>query len=316
MNPSVQGYTAAVLGGVPSDRLPGVAADLASFHQLLDASSELRASLTDTALSGPVRRAVVADLLAGKVSAEAARIAAYAVGAVSAPEVPLAVDWVASSARHFAEQIGDVEAPMGHLSARRRVGGYATAVFEDLPTPALDEIEDELFRFTRTVESSPALRGALADRDLPVEVRQGVVDQLLASRVQPATLALARYAVAAGRPRDIVGTLDYLVVATATARGWRVARVHAAREVGETERAALSQALTTLAGAPVQLQVSVDPALLSGVLVRLGDMQVDATARGRLEALHEHLLVRAWDEALDMTPNPEHDRDSHDEGAH
>jgi hypothetical protein len=40
---------------------------------------------------------------------------------------------------------------------------------------------------------------------------------------------------------------------------------------------------------PVELQVELDESLLSGARIRIGDLQVDATARGRLDTLREHL---------------------------
>ena len=117
-----------------------------------------------------------------------------------------------------------------------RVGGYAAAVFEDLPSDRLEEVEDELFRFARTVESTPALRDVLVDRDRPLAVRQGVADQLLTGKVHPATLRLVDYAVAGGRPRTWWAPSSGWSSRPPRARGWRVARVRAAHEIDEHER--------------------------------------------------------------------------------
>ncbi len=61
-----------------------------------------------------------------------------------------------------------------------------------------------------------------------------------------------------------MATLDALVEDAARARGWRVARVQAADEVDDTQRASLEEALARLAGNPVDLQVTLDP-VCSGV---------------------------------------------------
>ena len=71
---------------------------------------------------------------------------------------------------------------LGRLGSRNRVSGYAAAVFETVTVAELEEIEDQLFRFARTVESNRRLRAALGDRDLPVAVRQQVIAQLLGTR--------------------------------------------------------------------------------------------------------------------------------------
>ncbi|HEY6472428.1 MAG TPA: F0F1 ATP synthase subunit delta [Acidimicrobiales bacterium] len=294
MNPALQGYTAAVAEAAGPGALGGIATDLEAIEQLVLANAQLRAALTDTTVSGPSRRAVMLELLDGKVSEEARRLAAYASGAVLAPEVPSALGWLAARVRHLTEGLDD-EPSLSLMSSHRRVGGYAAAEHEGMSNDELESMEDDLFRFSRIVASTPALRAALTDRDLEAPARQGVVNQLLEGKVPDTTLRLVRYVIAGGRARDFVGTLDYLVEATAKARGWRIARVSAAQPIDDTQRNELSGSLSTLAGGPVELQVEVDESLLSGARIVIGDLQVDATARGRLEALREHLTPAGWE---------------------
>ena len=294
MNPSLQGYTAAIAETAGPAALGPMAADLEAIEQLVLSNPQLRAALTDTAVAGPARRAVVLDLLEGKVTSEARRLAAFACMVVEAPEVPNALGWVSTRVRHLDEGL-DEEPGLSLMQSRRRVGGFATALYEDMSTAGLESLEDDLFRFARIVEATPALRGALSDRDLAVEARRGLVMQLLEGKLPATSVALASFAVSGGRARDIVGTLDYLVELTARARGWRIARVRAAAPIDDTQQAELTESLGTLAGAPVELQVEVDETLLSGALIRIGDLQVDATARGRIDALREHFAPSGWE---------------------
>jgi F-type H+-transporting ATPase subunit delta len=277
--------------------LGAVARDAESIEQVVLANPALRAALSDTAVPGASRRAVLLDLLDGKVAAPARRLAAFAAMTVGAPEVTGALGWVATRLRHAAEGQPLVEPPLSLSASRRRVGGYATAVFEDLSMGELESLEDDLFRFSRIVAATPALRGALADRDMPLPVRLGLVTELLEGKVPATSLALVRYAVTGGRARDIVGTLDHLVDLAAQARGWRIAHVRAAAPIDDAQRAALGESLTALTGAPVELQVVIDESLLSGARIRIGDLQVDATARGRIDALREHLAPAGWQPA-------------------
>ena len=294
MNPALQGYSAAVVEAASPPALGGVVADLEAIEQLVLSNMPLRAALSDTAIPGVSRRAVMLDLLNGKVSPEARRLAAYACMAVSAPEVSGALGWLATRVRHLSEGL-DEEPPLSLTQSRERVGGYAAAVHEDMTNAELESLEDDLFRFARIVASTPPLRTALTDRDLGVAARQAVVTELLSGKVPATTERLARYAVIGGRARDIVGTLDYLVELTAQARGWRIARVRAAAPIDDAQRSALSDSLGTLAGQPVELQVEVDESLLGGALIRIGDLQVDATARGRIDALREHITPGGWE---------------------
>ena len=201
--------------------------------------------------------------------------------------MPVALDWLA----HRAGPSTGATSPCSATSPPgERIGGYATAVFEEATTTELEEVEDQLFRFARIVAANPELMAELTDRDVPVELRLAVVTELLSGKVEAATERLVRFVVVGGRPRDFVGALDWLVERTAAARGWRVARVRAAEELGEPQRDQLAQALSRLSGNPVELQVTLDPDLLGGVVVNIGDLQVDATARGRLDRLREELL--------------------------
>jgi F-type H+-transporting ATPase subunit delta len=297
MNPTLQGYASAVFEAAGPVSLAGLAGDLEAVDQLVQSNAPLRAALTDTTVRGADRRAVMLDLLDGKVTAPARRLAAFACSVVRAPDVPAAVAWVATRARHEAEGQHYDETPLSLTQSRQRVGGFASALHEDLSHGELESLEDDLFRFARIVSATPALRAALVDRDIDVAARQGLVSQLLEGKVQPGTVSLARFAVAGGRARDIVGTLDWLVEQTARARGWRIARVRSARPIEEAQQSTLAESLAGLAGAPVELQVVIDDALLSGAVIQIGDLQVDASARGRIDALREHLMPGGWEDS-------------------
>jgi F-type H+-transporting ATPase subunit delta len=225
------------------------------------------------------------------VSAPAARIAAYAAFSSPAQDVPSSITEGALRARALVEDRAVEEPALSVLAARRRVGGFAAAVFEDEPVATLDGVEDDLFHWARAIASSDPLRRALTNRDLPAEERTGLVTALLGGRAHPVTVRLATYAVVGGRARDLLGTLDWLVDAVAAERGWRVARVWSAREVDEDSRERLAETLRTLVGRPVELEIDLQPTLLGGVLVEVGDLRVDATARGRLDAFREHLTT-------------------------
>jgi F-type H+-transporting ATPase subunit delta len=298
VNPKLQGYASAVFEEVAPGELAALAAELRSIEQLVVGTPALRAALTDTAVSGASRQAIMRDILEGKVSAAARKASSFAVSAVAAPDAVSALDWLTLRASRLAEGIVEPELPLSLMRARDRVGGYAQALFESMTSGELENMEDDLFRFARVIASTPALRRALVDRDLSIEARQGLVSQLLEGKVQDPTLALVRYVIAGGRARDIVGTLDWLVEQTAVARGWRIARVRAAAPVEDAQRTGLTETLGSLAGSPVELQVVVDPTLLSGAVIEIGDLRVDATARGRLNALREHLVPGGWDDKL------------------
>lgn len=287
MLPMLEGFAGALLGSLDGAARTTVAGELTSLEQTVLARSDLRAALTDTSITGPVRGQVLGQLLEGKVHVATRRLAVYAATCAPAQDVPHSIAELAIMARSF-NDTGAVQLPsLGLMAARRRVSGFADALLEEIDVEGFAQIEDELFSWARAVEGNLELRRLLLDRDAPLEARLGLTEQLLASRVHPVTLRIARYVVEGGRPRDVVGTLDFLVDYVARARDWRVARVHTARALDESSREQLTRSLAVLTGKNVELQVAEDPALLGGVLVEVGDLRLDATTRGRLGTLHD-----------------------------
>jgi F0F1-type ATP synthase delta subunit len=295
----LEGFATAVLGRLDTASLATVTADLEAFDVTIQSRADLSAVLTDTSITHVARGQVVNDLLENKVSPEALRISVYAATAVPAQEVPHAMDDLVYAARTL-KDTGEFHHPsLGLLDARRRVAGFADALLDEIDTENFSNVEDDLFRWARTVEGNADLRHLLLDRDAPLEARLGLTNQLLEGKVNPVSLALAQFTIVGGRPRDVVGTLDYLVNYVAQSRDWRVARVRTARELSDDSQHDLVESLHALTGKDVELQIADDPSLLGGVLVEIGDLRLDASTRGRLGALRDAVASgRALESAL------------------
>ena len=293
MHPSLRGYAVAVVeSAVESNDADRVVDELAQVEELIARQSDLAAVLTDSAVPLVARRGVVEELFTSRVHPETLRLVLRAVADGRADQFPVAMHDVRELTRVLVEI--PVEADLedsvrGRTAVRALLAGYCAAVFENLAVSSIEQVEDELFRFARIVESSPDLRSTLSDPGRSRSDRKALVSSLLDGRVEPATVRLVRSTLDVPA-RDLVQLLDWLVERAADARGWRVARVHAARAVDGTERTGLEEALRRLTGVPVELQVTLDPDLLGGVVVQVGDLLVDASARHRLEQLQEHLL--------------------------
>ncbi|MFZ1062111.1 MAG: F0F1 ATP synthase subunit delta [Acidimicrobiales bacterium] len=283
----LEGYAAALLESLDATELATVVREFNSLEQTVLSRSDLRAVLSDTSIAGVARGLVLRDLLEGKVHPTTLRLAVFAATNVPAQEVDHAIAELSVVARVLESSGSFHQTSLGLLEARRRVGGFADALLDQVDTSNFDDIEDGLFRWARTVEANIELRRLLLDRDAPLESRLGTVRQLLAGKVDDVTLRLCCYVIEGGRPRDVVGTLDFLVDYVARARDWRVARVHTARPLDRASQTQLVGSLTTLTGKNVELQIAEEPSLLGGVLVEVGDLRLDATTRGRLGVLHD-----------------------------
>ncbi|HEX3541702.1 MAG TPA: ATP synthase F1 subunit delta [Acidimicrobiales bacterium] len=165
---------------------------------------------------------------------------------------------------------------------------YAEALFEIARAEGnLDRVEDELFRFARTLEGSDDLRMTLTDKSIPAERRQRVVEELLGGKASPVTVALISFVVAVGRGRNLPEIIDKLVARSAEQRREAVAEIRTAFPLDEDHRRRLATALERATGKRVDVKEVVDSSVLGGVVAVIGDTVIDGSIRHRLEQLRE-----------------------------
>ncbi|MDR1432683.1 MAG: F0F1 ATP synthase subunit delta, partial [Propionibacteriaceae bacterium] len=143
----------------------GLAEELFAVVALLDGQPGLRNALSDPTASEEARTQLAAALFAQRVSAGAAKI----VSAAAQQRWGSAVDMVAALDR----QGNRVLIALAQLDGK------------------LDQVEDELFRFSRVVAADPALQAAIDDRGAELSRRRQLVSDLLAGKTDPVTLSLA-----------------------------------------------------------------------------------------------------------------------------
>jgi F-type H+-transporting ATPase subunit delta len=176
------------------------------------------------------------------------------------------------------------------MAEEDRVSAYATALFEVARAEgSLERVEAELYQVARAIESNDELRSKLTDQALPVELRQGIVEDLLEGRAQPVTKFLVSFVVGAGRARDLPKIIDRMVQRTAEDRAEALAEVRSAIPLDDDQQRRLADALSARTGKKVQVMVTVDPSILGGIVATIGDTVIDGSIRRRLEQLKESL---------------------------
>jgi F-type H+-transporting ATPase subunit delta len=223
---------------------------------LLDSESALRRTLSDPAVPSDRRASLVDALLRARIG-------------------PLALDVVRATVRRRWSQ------PVDLVDALELLAIEAQLVVAE-SEGALDDVEDELFRFGRVVAANADLRAALTDRSFPAERKVAILRDLLADRVRPVSLTLLERAVTAARGRLLDDWLTELAELAAERRQRLLAVVRVAHPLDAGQLARLAAALRDVYGSEMQLQVEVDPAVLGGVLVRVGGEVIDGTVVHRL----------------------------------
>ena len=243
-----------------ADVLPGtgdlrkVGEDLFGTADLLRAEPGLRRVATDVSIPGEAKAGLVRDVLSGKVSDEALEVVTTAV----------AQRWTA------ARDLADAIEQLGVVSVVRSAADQA------------DRLEDELFAVAQLVQGNPDLREALSDPARSRKDKSGLVSGLLAEKVLPATVSLVQQSLS-GSHRTVGVALAAYQKAAAEVREQRVATVRVARPLAASERERLQAVLSRTYGRTVHLNVVVDPEVIGGIRVDIGDDVIDGTVASRLD---------------------------------
>lgn len=144
------------------------------------------------------------------------------------------------------------------------------------------ELSDELFELRRIIDHNPTLRDALSDPARSVADKSELVDSLLAGKVQPATLTLAKQALAGSYGTVSAALSAYRTLAGDTF-GESVATVYVATPLSDDQAARLAATLQRNYGRPVHTNVVVDASVLGGIRVEIGDDVIDGSVASRLD---------------------------------
>ncbi|WP_432155831.1 F0F1 ATP synthase subunit delta [Streptomyces sp. bgisy153] len=234
-----------------------LADELAAVTALLDREVSLRRVLTDPAQAGEAKAELVQRLLGAQVSGTAADLVAGMVRS----------RW--SQSRDLVDALEEL-ANTADLTAAQRAG-------------TLDNVEDELFRFGRIVSGNTELRAALTDRKATVSAKGELLRSLLGGRADAATGRLVTRLVTAPRGRSLEAGLDSLSKLAAERRDRIVAVVTSAVPLSDVQKQRLGAALAKLYGRTMHLNLDVDPEVVGGIRVQVGDEVINGSIADRIE---------------------------------
>ncbi|TPQ23069.1 F0F1 ATP synthase subunit delta [Streptomyces sporangiiformans] len=234
-----------------------LADELAAVTALLDREVSLRRVLTDPAQAGEAKAELVGRLLAGQVGGPTADLVSGMVRS----------RW--SQPRDLVDALEEL-ANTADLTAAQKAG-------------VLDEVEDELFRFARIISSNTELRAALTNRAAGAAAKSELVHSLLGGRAKAGTVRLVTRLVTAPRGRSLEAGLESLSRLAADRRDRMVAVVTSAVPLSDPQKRRLGAALAKLYGRQMHLNLDVDPEVLGGIRVQVGDEVINGSLADRLE---------------------------------
>ena len=252
-----------LVADLDADGLTKLSDDLASTVKLLRREPVLARHLADPSSGSAAKGRLVERLLSGKVSDSALDTLKTATSQrwSSTSDLPRAIQHIARLA----------------LLVRAESDGQ------------IEDVEDQLFRFSRILDTEPRLITLLSDYSAPLDGRISLLNNVLARRASKNTADLLRQTVEllhGERADESVRELANLAVSR---RGEVVAHVSAASELTDAQSERLTQLLTRIYGHPISLQLHIDPALLGGLAIAVGDEVIDGSLASKLASAETHL---------------------------
>ena len=241
-----------------------VADELFGALDVLDSSAALRRSLTDPAREPDQRAAVVGSLFGRQAHGST----------VAVLEAVVAKRW-------------SRERDLGDAVEALAVTVVATQAEKD-GLPGLEALESALLGFRRTVASSHEVQRALTEPQAPAQVKQQLAQRLSADSSAEARLLIDRAVIAPRGLRPEVLVERFAEQVAARQQRW-IAQVTAAKPLDASHEQRLSASLDRYFGRELRLDVVVDPAVVGGIRVQVGDEVVDSTVSSRINDLHRRL---------------------------
>jgi F-type H+-transporting ATPase subunit delta len=248
---------------VPSADLGRLGADLFAVLNLIDREHGVRRAVSDPSAAADAKDALVRALLENQISPAALGLVADVVR----------LRWSKPAELSDALENLAVTAEAARAEAEGRV----------------DDLEDELFRFSRVIEREHDLRAALVARNLPDDRKAAVLNDLLDGKVTAAALTLVTELVLRPRGRSLEGGLAEYGRLVAQRRQRLVAVVRTPVDLSADQRTRLAGVLAAAYGHQVHLNIEIDPSTLGGLSVQIGDEIIDGTIAGRLDDVRRRL---------------------------
>lgn len=147
------------------------------------------------------------------------------------------------------------------------------------------QIESELFTFHAVVSSDDGLELALSDKLGRTEAKAGLVESLLGGKASEQTVAIVRHLVLLPRGRRIGEMLEYAASVVADQADTIIATVTSARPIDASRLDRLKAGLARRYGRDITLNQVVDPTVVGGLRVQIGDDVIDGSVATRLHDL-------------------------------
>ena len=171
---------------------------------------------------------------------------------------------------------------------------YALALYEEARSAgAVDRVDDDMAAIGDALDGSRELATALTSPLVARAKKEAILDRLFGSAVGELTMRFLKLLLAKEREGEMPNVVRAYRALRDEQRGVVEATVRTALPLGADEADRLRAALEARTGKSVRMRIEIDPSLLGGLVVRVGDVVYDRSAAHQLHTLREQLAERA-----------------------
>lgn len=243
--------------------LKAMAHDMLRVTDTLDANSQLRRIVTDPAADPEAKAQLIDNVFRGKIHDDV-------------------VDLAMGMARAHWSDEDDFAASIGRIAA--------FAVMDDAERKGkLVQLADEMFAVEQFLTKERRLRDAFSDKLKTPEQRMKLVTDVFEGHLSEHTLLMLKRMVWAPRHAGVISALRTHTQIAAERRDRQVAVITAAMPLTEEQMEKVERILASRYGMNVQIHVRIDPEIVGGMRIVIGDDIVDGTLSSRLAAIQRDL---------------------------
>jgi len=168
---------------------------------------------------------------------------------------------------------------------------YAHAMFElALEGDMLDSLESDLKGVLEIVEGNPELQRIIYHPQVTSKDKKELVGNIFSEHISAVAKNSLFFLIDRRRESFLGDIVAAFILLANQHRNIVEVHVTSAVEMNEKEQKNLAKVLDKLAGKKVQPEYAVDPSLIGGVVVRIGDRVIDGSVKTRLATLRDRLI--------------------------
>ena len=168
--------------------------------------------------------------------------------------------------------------------------GYAQALLELAQAETVvARIEEEMFRLRELLKKNPALLEFLKDPNVTREGKRQALSELFQGRVHPLVLNTLLTVSDTDRTNRLQHIIEEFITLAAASRQRASGEIITAIKLDDAMLTKLSAELSRVTGKSVQLFQKVDPAILGGAIIKVGEQIIDGSLRRKLDQIRERI---------------------------